>query len=112
MATNVRRRRGRHGEPGGADGPRLDRRTRVARAQGRESRAELLTAALRVFAQRGYQQAGVDEIAAAAGYSKGALYWHFSGKEDLLLALVEERIDAPMREMVALLESAPPDQDM
>jgi AcrR family transcriptional regulator len=65
-----------------------------------------------VFARRGYRQAGVDEIAAAAGYSKGALYWHFSSKEELLTALVEERIDTPMREMVALLESAPPDRDM
>jgi AcrR family transcriptional regulator len=91
---------------------RLDQRTRVARAQGRESRDELLTAALRVFASRGYRQAGVDEIAAAAGYSKGALYWHFSGKEDLLMALLEERIDQRMREMVALLESAPPERDM
>ncbi|MGH2952637.1 MAG: TetR/AcrR family transcriptional regulator [Solirubrobacterales bacterium] len=91
---------------------RLDRRTRAARAQGREARDELLAAALRVFARRGYRQAGVDEIAAAAGYSKGALYWHFSGKEDLLLALLEERIDAPTREMVALLESAPPERDM
>jgi AcrR family transcriptional regulator len=65
-----------------------------------------------VFARRGFRQAGVDEIAAAAGYSKGALYWHFSSKEELLMALVEERIDAPMREMVALLESASPDRDM
>src|SRR3954465_1148536 len=91
---------------------RLDGRTRAARAQGREAREELLSAALQVFARRGYRQAGVDEIAEEAGYSKGALYWHFSGKEDLLLALLEERIDAPMREMVALLESAPPDRDM
>jgi AcrR family transcriptional regulator len=93
-------------------GERLDRRTRAARAQGREARDELLTAALRVFARRGYRQAGVDEIAAEAGYSKGALYWHFSGKEELLLALIEERIDAPRRKMVALLESAPPERDM
>ena len=91
---------------------RVDRRTRAARAQGREGRDELLTAALRVFARRGYRQAGVDEIASEAGYSKGALYWHFSGKEDLLFALLEERVDAPMRELVALLESAPPDRDM
>jgi len=91
---------------------RVDRRTRAARAEGREARDELLAAALQVFARRGYQQAGVDEIAAAAGYSKGALYWHFSGKEELLMALLEERIDARMREMVALLESAPPDRDM
>lgn len=91
---------------------RPDRRTRAARAEGREARHELLAAALRVFAARGYRQAGVDEIAAEAGYSKGALYWHFSGKEELLSALLEERLDAPMREMVALLESAPPEQDM
>jgi AcrR family transcriptional regulator len=91
---------------------RLDRRTRAARADGREARDELLTAALRVFAGRGYREAGVDEIAAEAGYSKGALYWHFSGKEELLLTLLEERIDTPMRERFALLASAPPERDM
>jgi AcrR family transcriptional regulator len=91
---------------------RLDRRTRAARAQGRGTRDELLTAALRVFADRGYQDAGVDEIAAAAGCSKGALYWHFSGKEELLQALLEERIDARTRELVALLASGPPERDM
>jgi AcrR family transcriptional regulator len=91
---------------------RLDRRTRAARAEGREARNELLTAALRVFARRGYREGGVDEIAAEAGYSKGALYWHFSGKEDLLLSLLEERIDTPMRERFALLASAPAERDM
>jgi AcrR family transcriptional regulator len=91
---------------------RLDRRTRAARAEGREAREELLTAALRVFARRGYDQAGIDEIVAEAGYSKGALYWHFSGKEELLLALLEERVDAPARKLVALLEAAPPERDM
>src|SRR5947209_20513318 len=95
-----------------AGAARVDRRTRAARAQGREARDELLGAALRVFARRGYREAGVDEIAAEAGYSKGAVYWHFSDKEDLLLTLLEERIDAPMRERVALLESAPPERDM
>jgi AcrR family transcriptional regulator len=112
VAASTTRRPDRQRRSAAAEGSRLDRRTRTARAQGREGRDELLTAALRVFARRGYRQAGVDEIAAAAGYSKGALYWHFSGKEDLLLALLEERIDAPMREMVALLESAPPERDM
>jgi AcrR family transcriptional regulator len=91
---------------------RVDGRTRAARAQGRETREELLSAALRVFARRGYREAGVDEIAAEAGYSKGALYWHFSGKEELFAALLEERIDAPMRDRFALLASAPPEQDM
>jgi AcrR family transcriptional regulator len=91
---------------------RLDRRTRVARADGREARDELLSASLRVFARRGYRESGVDEIAAEAGYSKGALYWHFSSKEELLMALLDERIDAPLRDRVALLASAPPERDM
>jgi AcrR family transcriptional regulator len=93
-------------------GARLDRRTRAAREQGREARDELLDGALRVFAHRGYRDAGVDEIAAEAGYSKGALYWHFPGKHELFVALIDERIDAPARELFDLLESAPPDRDM
>jgi AcrR family transcriptional regulator len=112
MAANTDRRRGGHGSRRSGQRPRVDRRTRAARDEGLAARDELLDAALRVFALRGYQQAGVDEIAAAAGYSKGALYWHFSGKEDLLLTLLEERVDAPMRESVELLASAPPEQDM
>ena len=112
MAINMQRRRGGHRGSREAPGQRVDRRTRAAREEGREARDELLAAALRVFAERGYRQASVDEIAAAAGYSKGALYWHFSGKEDLLLTLLEELIDAPMRELVALLASAPPERDM
>jgi AcrR family transcriptional regulator len=91
---------------------RLDRRTRAARAERREARDELLNAALRVFARHGYRDASVDEIAGEAGYSKGAVYWHFSGKAELLDALLEDRVDAPMREKVALLASAPPEQDM
>jgi AcrR family transcriptional regulator len=112
MSTSGAHRPRRASKPGQELGKRLDQRTRAARAQGREARDELVEAALRVFARRGYGQAGVDEIAAEAGYSKGALYWHFSGKEELLATLLEERIDAPMREMVALLESAPPERDM
>lgn len=91
---------------------RVDGRTRAARARRRETRGELLAAALRVFARRGYRAASIDEVAAEAGYSKGALYWHFSSKDELLSAVLEERIDAKTREMVALLDSAPPERDM
>ncbi|MEA2201446.1 MAG: hypothetical protein QOI89_2042 [Solirubrobacteraceae bacterium] len=112
MSARETRRSRRPRSSDGDVGARLDQRTRAARARGREARDELLTAALRVFARRGFGQAGVDEIAAEAGYSKGALYWHFSGKEELLLALLQERVDTPMRDRVALLESAPPERDM
>jgi AcrR family transcriptional regulator len=91
---------------------RLDRRTRTARAEGRDGRAALLQAAMEVFAQRGYRDASVDEIASRAGYSKGAIYFYFSGKDDLFFALLEERIDRPMREAIKLLDSAAPEDDM
>src|SRR2546430_4563863 len=112
MPATERRRPGRRRRSSGDVGARLDRRTRAARAEGRAARDELRAAALRVFARRGYREAGVDEIAAEAGYSKGALYWHFSSKAELLTALLDERIDAPMRDRVALLASAPPERDM
>lgn len=91
---------------------RLDRRTREARSERRDGRAALLDAAAEVFAARGLRDASVDEVAERAGYSKGAVYWHFESKDDLFLALLEERIDQPMREMTELLESAPAEQDM
>src|SRR5436305_368181 len=91
---------------------RIDRRTRTARAEGRDGREALLEAALQVFAERGYRDSSVDDIAERAGYSKGALYWHFSSKDDLFFALLEERIDRPWRETIDLLESAEPDRDM
>jgi AcrR family transcriptional regulator len=92
--------------------PRLDRRTRAARAERRDGREALLEAAAKVFAERGYRDASVDEIADEAGFSKGALYWHFDGKQDLFFALLEERIDAPLREAIGRLASAPPEHDM
>jgi AcrR family transcriptional regulator len=90
----------------------VDRRTLAARAEGRDAREALLDAALEVFAERGYREATVDAIAERAGFSKGALYWHFKSKEELLSALLDERLDRPWREGTERLESAPPDVDM
>jgi AcrR family transcriptional regulator len=91
---------------------RVDMRTREARAQRRDTRAELMQAALSVFAERGYRDASVDEVAERAGYSKGAFYWHFPSKDDLFYGLLEERVLGPWEESIRLLEAAPPDQDM
>lgn len=56
------------------------------------TRRRLLEAAEGVFAQRGFYGAPVEEIAREAGATTGALYSNFAGKEDLFLALFEERI--------------------
>jgi AcrR family transcriptional regulator len=66
---------------------------RSLRERQREERAALiLGAAQEVFAGKGYHDASLDEIAARAGIAKGTVYLHFTGKEDLLAALVEQQI--------------------
>lgn len=68
---------------------RPQRRTRAeAKAATRE---RLLTAAEDVFARKGYAAASVEEIAASAGYTIGALYAHFSSKQQLFLELLSAR---------------------
>jgi AcrR family transcriptional regulator len=67
--------------------PRLSR----AEQNGR-NRALLLDAARRVFLERGYYAATLDQIADEAGFSKGAVYSRFASKADMFLALLEDRI--------------------
>jgi AcrR family transcriptional regulator len=66
-----------------------------------QTRAQLIDAAARVFARRGFQAATVEEIAEHAGYSHGAVYSNFAGKEELFLAVFErymsQRIDEVAR---------------
>lgn len=55
-----------------------------------ESRQALLESARSQFAQRGYSDASLDQIAEAARLTKGALYWHFGSKRGLFRAVVED----------------------
>ena len=66
---------------------------RLSRAEQNErNRALLLAAARRVFLERGYYAATLDQIADEAGFSKGAVYSRFASKADMFLALLEDRI--------------------
>jgi AcrR family transcriptional regulator len=69
------------------------------------TRAQLLDAAERVFARDGLRGASVDAIALEAGYSTGAVYSNFKGKEDLFLTLVEERIDPRLESVYEAMEA-------
>jgi AcrR family transcriptional regulator len=82
-------------------------RPRASERSAADTRAELLDAATNVFAERGYQAATVDEIVATAGLSKGTFYWHFESKEGLFAALLEERVDRPVRALMEVTGSAP-----
>jgi len=70
------------------------------------TRAQLLEAAARVFARRGYHVATLEEVASEAGYTKGAVYSNFDSKEALFLALVDQEIAKRVREIGTVVEAA------
>lgn len=57
-------------------------------------RSGLMATAIDCFARYGYAGTSIDRIARAAGVTKGAIYYHFRDKEQLLFAAVKERVDA------------------
>jgi AcrR family transcriptional regulator len=71
--------------------------------RSKQTRELLLNAAEVVFVRDGYLGAELGEIAAMAGRSKGAIYGHFKSKEDLYVALLEERISRYRRRVEAVL---------
>lgn len=63
-----------------------------ARGRGENLRGEIMAAAIDCFARHGYQGTSIDRIAQASGVTKGALYYYFRDKEDLLFEAVKDRI--------------------
>lgn len=61
-----------------------------------QTRTRLLDAAATVFARKGLAAASLDEIAVEAGLTKGAVYSNFDSKEELIEALLHERLDQPL----------------
>jgi AcrR family transcriptional regulator len=57
------------------------------------TQARVLDAADRLFLEKGYRATSVQEIAAAAGYTTGAIYSNFTGKDDLFLAVLRRRVE-------------------
>jgi AcrR family transcriptional regulator len=80
--------------------PRLDRQAAKER-----TRDALLDAAAEVFARRGIEAASLDEVADAAGYTKGAIYSNFASKTELVLALLERRVRAQAAMAEAVLDA-------
>jgi AcrR family transcriptional regulator len=72
---------------------------------------EILDAALAVFTEKGFEAARVDEIAARAGLSKGAIYLYFAGKEALLRGLIEREVAPAAQRLRALAEAGGDDPE-
>ena len=76
------------------------------REQPSESRERILAAAVSVFARKGFQRASLDEIAAEAELTKGAIYWHFRSKNDLFTSLLQYRFQQHTAPLAGDLERA------
>src|SRR4051812_41244793 len=69
-------------------------------------RQRILDAAVRIFAEQGFFNAKVSQIADAAGVADGTIYLYFKSKDDLLISLFEDRMEAVLATLKAALESA------
>ncbi len=82
------------------------RPTRQRRPKREQVRQRLLEAATRIFAHRGYAEATLDEVAAEAGFSKGAVYSNFTNKEEVFYALLREHVGARVERVHDAVASA------
>ncbi len=73
-----------------------------------ERRAQILTAAAEVFARLGFARARMDDIVIATGLSKGALYWYFKSKDEVVLALLNGYFGPALSNLRLVLTTAAP----
>src|SRR5580698_1630353 len=71
------------------------------------TRRALLDAARRIFARDGFEASRIEDIAGATGHTRGAFYAHFSSKEDLFFALLEQEAGDRLRGLRAVMERCP-----
>ena len=79
---------------------------RASRHTGRTeiTRARLIQSAEKIFARDGFEAAKLEEIAAEAGYTRGAFYANFTDKEDLFLALLEREISSRIQNVTKQMD--------
>src|SRR6185437_14791237 len=83
------------------DGIHMPRLTQAERKE--RTRAELVSTARSVFLERGFHGASLDEIAEEAGYSKGAVYSNFAGKDALFLAVLDAQFEQRARDLADVM---------
>ena len=69
-----------------------------------DTRTRIMEAGVKIFAELGYHQASLDKVAAEAGLTKGAVYWHFSSKQDLFLAILDYQLSRQLRVLPSEIE--------
>lgn len=74
-----------------------------------ERKTQILSAATKVFTERGFAEARMDDIVAESGLSKGALYWYFDSKDAIIIGILDRIFDyerSQIKERLASAESA------
>jgi AcrR family transcriptional regulator len=74
-------------------------KSKSRKEQQAQTRSRLMQSAARLFCRRGLEQASVDEVARDAGYTKGAFYANFRSKEELFLAMMDEKFAAEVERL-------------
>ncbi len=77
-------------------------------AVAEERRTQILQAAIKVFTRLGLDQARMDDIVQESGLSKGALYWYFKSKDDIIAAILDSLFTREISTLQALLEGSGP----
>ena len=87
------------------------RRERLTRAQSQQrTRAAVVAAAVELFLTEGFRTTSLDVVAAAAGYTRGAVYSNFADKAAMGIAVVDELYRREERRLAELIETEPPDR--
>lgn len=82
---------------------------RKTKEEALQTRDDLMAAALDIFYRRGVSRASLQEIASAAGVTRGALYWHFKNKEDLFDALFQQVFSKLSEQLRHDIDTSSPD---
>jgi AcrR family transcriptional regulator len=80
---------------------------RLSQAESRQlTRKRLIDSAAKVFAEKGFASASLEEIAESAGYTRGALYYNFADKDELFLAVLDQSLQAEIELIGDLIKHA------
>lgn len=76
-----------------------------------DTKTDILTAAMTVFAQKGFAKASMNDIVRASGLSKGGVYWHFKSKDEIVATIFDQFFAAQQTQLDAVLSGEGPVTD-
>mgnify|MGYP006278965419 FL=1 len=70
-----------------------------------DTRTNIINTAIKLFAEKGFSETSMSQIAKTADVGKGTIYWHFDSKEDLFLSIIKEKGEAYFKKALELEKS-------